>query len=724
MEVSREDYEKLIKEIERHNLLYYEKASPEITDLEFDALLRRLKKIEELHPEWVDSKSPTARVGGKPSEGFTQKKHSQPMLSLDNSYSPGEVANAVIRMKKLIPDEKIQFVIEPKIDGVSIALRYEHGRLVSALTRGDGSVGDEVLENVLTIPEVERTLDLDWPVLELRGEIYMTHEEFRRLNNEREAQGEALFANPRNCAAGTLKQLDPAQVAERRLNILLYGHGLMDACNRHNAPSNQIELYYLIKKLHLPTHEKIWLTDDPQDIPRQLEEIDNYRKKLPYDTDGAVIKVNDFSQRERLGNTAKAPRWAIAYKFAPEQATTVLRDITVQVGRTGVLTPVAELTPVRLSGTTVSRATLHNQDEITRKDIRIGDTVVIEKAGEIIPAVVKVVKKLRPSGAEPFDISAHIGGKCPVCGTAVIRDAGGVAWRCPNPQCPAQTTRRLLFLAQRDALDLSGLGLSLADKLVEDGLVKDPLDIFTIPLKTFAQINLGTDEQPRVYGEKNAAKLCEAIARAKTAEFHRWILALAIPEIGVTTARDLADFHENFRQLASSQILSDVVAFHNPDTPETARRVAAYRLLECGFAKKGKSKAITTLVGPSAAASVLDYFSHGAGASQLPRFELLGIAPTPSQKFATKQLHGDAENGQSHSQFSGKNVVITGTLSKPRSHFEKIIHDLGGRTSSSVSANTDYLLCGEEPGSKLEKAQKLGIPILDERTFTEMISSK
>jgi len=567
-------------------------------------------------------------------------------------------------------------------------------------------------------------LSLDWPVLELRGEIYMTREEFRRLNKEREALGETPFANPRNCAAGTLKLLDPMQVAERRLNILLYGHGLIDTGNAQTAPRNQIELHHLLKQLHLPTHEKIWLTDDPREIPRLLEEIDTYRKKLPYDTDGAVIKVNDFSQRERLGTTAKAPRWAIAYKFTPEQATTVLRDITVQVGRTGVLTPVAELTPVRLSGTTVSRATLHNQDEITRKDIRIGDTVVIEKAGEIIPAVVSVIKEQRPLDSVPFDICSHIGGRCPVCGTAVVKDTDGVAWRCPNPQCAAQTTRRLLFLAQRDALDLTGLGLSLADKLVEDGLVKDPLDIFTIPLKTLAQINLGTSEQPRVYGEKNAAKLCDALSRAKTADFHRWILALAIPEVGVTTARDLADFHENFHQLARSQILADVVAFHSPDTLDADRQMAAQRLLDCGFAKKGKSKAITTLVGPSAAASVLAYFTRGAGAAQLPRFEQLGITPTPSQKSAATLRQDDGAGSRSGGPFFGKTVVITGTLSRPRSHYEKIIHELGGRTSSSVSANTHYLLCGDQPGSKLDKAQKLGIPILDEKTFTEMTASQ
>jgi len=718
MEVSKEEYDNLVKELQRHNYLYYNKASPEITDQQFDDLLQRVKLIEQLHPEWIDPDSPTQRVGGKPHPGFLHKKHKVPMLSLENSYSVAELNSALHRILKLFPNEKVDFIIEPKIDGVSISLRYEDGKLVSALTRGDGLTGDEVIENVLTIPHLPKELPVDWPVLEFRGEIFMTHEEFRRLNAHRQQLGETPFANPRNCAAGTLKLLDPSQVAERRLDVIIYGHGEMIPHENHQKPRSQLELHEFILRLGLPSHEKIWLAHGLLQIPEILAELNDYRKKLPYDTDGAVIKVNDFHQRELLGTTAKAPRWAIAYKFAPEQATTVLRDITIQVGRTGVLTPVAELEPVKLAGTTVSRATLHNQDEISRKDIRIGDTVVVEKAGEIIPAIVRVIKELRPFGAAPFDLVEHIRGKCPVCGTNVIQNPGEVAWRCPNPQCPAQTTRRLLFLAQRDALDIRGLGLSLADKLVEEGLVRDPLDIFEIPLETFAQINLGTAGQPRLYGKKNASKLIESLHKARTADFYRWILALAIPEVGLSTARELADFHKDFSELAHSQILTDVITLNSKNATYQQQQAATERLLECGFAKKAKGNNITTLVGPSVATSVLNYFSSGAGKQQLDRFEQLGIRPNLSPKVIQRlQTH---QQQKPSTPLQGKNIVITGTLSKPRSYYEDLIHNLGGRASSSVSKNTDYLLCGSNPGTKLRKAQDLGIPVLDEETFLKM----
>ncbi len=719
---SYKEYQKLLAEIKRHNQLYYQEAAPEITDAEYDALLARIEEIEKNHPDWVSPGSPTRRVGGKPTEGFIQKPHSLPMLSLDNTYSPGEVAAFQARIGRLLPGECIDLVAEIKIDGVSVSLRYEGGHLVSALTRGDGLIGDEVIENIKTIPEVLKTIACDWPVLEFRGEVYMTFSEFQRLNSEREARGELAFANPRNCAAGTLKLLDPDEVALRRLHVILYSHGEIIPPQAGAAPQSQCQLIEMLRKLNLPTHEKIWHVKDFSNMSEMLSEMDVYRRNLPYATDGAVIKVDNFLQRERLGATAKAPRWAIAYKFAPEQASTILRNITIQVGRTGVLTPVAELEPVQLAGTTVSRATLHNQDEITRKDIRIGDTVLIEKAGEIIPAIVRVIRDARPQNTRPFDIFEHLSGKCPVCGTPIVKDKGGVAWRCPNPQCPAQTTRRLLFLAQRDALDLQGLGLALADKLVELNLVHDPLDVFTLSQETLANLNLGTAQEPRNYGAKNAAKLLASLQRARTAPLHRWILALAIPEIGNSTARDLADFHDSLHELANSRLLKDTVLFHNVAAELSEREFAASRLLAAGFGKRGKSKSLTTQIGPSAAARVLEYFNSGPGKHQLARISELGIAPHPLRKSSTTT--GIYTQQKTQGPLTGKTFVITGTLSRPRSEFEEIIRSAGGRTTNSVSAATDYLICGDNAGSKLDKARSLNVKILSEKDFFEMLNDQ
>lgn len=713
-EVTREQYERLISEIRKHDKLYYDEAAPIITDAEYDTLVAKAKQIEQLHPEWAVQNSPTRIIAERPTRGFAQRRHSQPMLSLDNTYSPGELVTFQQRLLRLLPGEQVLLVAEVKIDGVSISLRYEHGTLISALTRGDGLTGDEVIDNVKTIPDLPQLISSDWPVLELRGEVYMTRSEFQRLNSERIALGETPFANTRNCTAGTLKLLDSREVAKRRLHVVLYGHGQITPAPGSKAPTTQRELISLLRQLGLPTHSRIWQLKPSENPADLLGEIDSYRKTLPFDTDGAVFKVDDFFQREKLGATAKAPRWAIAYKFAPEQAVTKLRDITIQVGRTGVLTPVAELEPVQLAGTTVSRATLHNQDEITRKDIRIGDTVVIEKAGEIIPAVVRVFKEHRVEGLEPFDIYRHLDGKCPVCSTPITRDKNSVAWRCPNPQCAAQTTRRLLFLAQRDALDIQGLGLALADKLVDLKLVTDPLDLFTITHQQFAAINLGTEEEPRIYGEKNATKLVASLERARTSPLNRWILALAIPEVGAATAYELARFHETINELAHSKLLHDVLIIHDPHHTASEKERAITHLLERGFAKRGKSRTVTTIVGPSAARSVLDYFSRGPGKDQLKRLTELRIAPQPLTRNSTVE-------SSATDRLAGKTFVITGTLSKPRAHYEDLIRTAGGRVTSSVSSATDYLLCGNEPGSKLEKAKALKITILTEEDFQRLL---
>ena len=504
--------EQLRDEIRRHDRLYYEEAAPIISDREYDRLYKELVDLEAQFPDLATPDSPTQRVGGKPLKAFEQVPHLIPMLSLDNTYSEEEVKNFYARIQRLLPNEKIPVVIEPKVDGVAVSLIYENGRLRQAATRGDGTVGDDITQNIRTIRSVPERLRGAAPkLLEARGEVYMNKRGFEKLNEERRKAGLLLFANPRNAAAGSLKQLDPAIVAKRPLGVVLYGTGATEGVD----VDLHSEIFPLLKKLGLPATERWWVAKSVEEILEAIHELDGIRHKFAYQTDGAVVKVNSFAQRERLGFTAKSPRWAIAYKYEAERVETRLNDIVIQVGRTGILTPVAMLEPVLVSGSTVGRATLHNEDEIKRKDIRIGDTVVIEKAGEVIPAVVEVVKSKRPRNAKPFDFAKHIHGKCPVCGGPIRRDPQFVAWRCENLQCPAQTTRRVEFLAARSALDIESVGGIVADKLVESGLVREPLDLFELKTEQLAKLNLGTDEEPRVFGEKNAAKAIRAIERAR-----------------------------------------------------------------------------------------------------------------------------------------------------------------------------------------------------------------
>src|SRR5213083_754600 len=441
----------LREEVSKHDRLYYEEAAPVISDREYDRLYKELADLETQFPDLVTPDSPTQRVGGKPLKAFEQVAHLIPMLSLDNTYSEEEVKNFYTRIQRLLPNEKIPVVIEPKVDGVAVSLIYENGKLRQAATRGDGNVGDNITQNIRTIRSVPERLRGTAPkLLEVRGEVYMDKNGFEKLNDERRKAGLPLFANPRNAAAGSLKQLDPAIVAKRPLGILFYGTGAVEDVDLEKHS----ELFPLLEKFGLPTSERWWLADSFEEILNAIRELDKIRGDFAYQTDGAVVKVDAFAQRERLGFTAKSPRWAIAYKYAAERVETRLIDIIIQVGRTGILTPVAVLDPVVVSGSTVGRATLHNEDEIKRKDIRIGDTVVIEKAGEVIPAVVEVVKSQRPREAKTFDFFKHIHGKCPVCGGSIRRDPQFVAWRCENLQCPAQTTRRVEFFAARGALDI------------------------------------------------------------------------------------------------------------------------------------------------------------------------------------------------------------------------------------------------------------------------------
>jgi DNA ligase (NAD+) len=471
----------------------------------------------------------------------------------------------------------------------------------------------------------------------------------------------------------------------------------------------------LLKKMGLPHSERWWCAQSVDEVLEAIGELDHIRAKFAYQTDGAVVKVDSFAQRQRLGFTAKSPRWAIAYKYAAERVETKVHDITIQVGRTGILTPVAVLEPVLVSGSTVSRATLHNEDEIKRKDIRIGDTVVIEKAGEVIPAVVEVVKSRRARNAKPFHFFDHLHGKCPACGGPIRRDPEFVAWRCENLHCPAQTTRRVEFFAARGALDIESVGGIVADKLVERNLVREPLDLFQLKTDQLAKLNLGTDEAQRMFGEKNAKKAINAIERARSLPLSRWLFALAIPDVGKTTATQLARFHATIDDVAHSQLLRDVRAYHEADRVD--RDEIAERLIKAGFADRSKSKAekggIVTEVGPVIARSVLDFFASPFGRRVSDRMKQLGIAPKSEKVSARKAVE---------LPMAGKTFVLTGTLpSMTRDDATEKIEALGGHVTGSVSKKTDYVLAGAEPGSKFDKAKELGVPIISEAEFRRML---
>jgi DNA ligase (NAD+) len=704
----------LREEIRKHDRLYYDEAAPTISDREYDRLYKQLVDLETQFPDLVAPDSPTQRVGGKPLEAFAQIQHLAPMLSLDNTYSEEEVANFYKRITRLLPDEKIPVVIEPKVDGVAVSVMYENGRLKYAATRGDGFVGDDITQNVKTIRSVPHQLRGEPPdIFEVRGEAYLDKAGFEKLNKERKAAGLPLFANPRNAAAGSLKHLDPRVVAQRPLGIVFYGTGAVEGAD----VGLHSKIFQLFKELGLPTHEDWWLAESVDEILKRIRDLDQIRRDFPYQTDGAVIKVDAFEQRERLGFTAKSPRWAIAYKYAAERVETRLNDIIIQVGRTGILTPVAALEPVFVSGSTVGRATLHNEDEIKRKDIRIGDTVVIEKAGEVIPAVVEVVKAKRPRDAKRFDFVKHIQGRCPVCGGPIRRDPEFVAWRCENLHCPAQTTRRVEFFAARGALDIESIGGIVADKLVERGLVREPLDLFELKVKQLAKLNLGTEDSPRVFGEKNATKAVNAIERARTLPLSRWLYALAIPDVGKTTATQLARFHETIADVVNSHLLRDVLDYHRKREQKESAEETAERLIQAGFADRSKGKSakqgIVTEVGPVVAQSVLDFFTSPLGKKILRRMKELGIE-LRSEKVAAKKA--------AELPLGGKTFVLTGTLpSMTREEATDKIEALGGHVTGSVSKKTDYVLAGTEPGSKFDKAKELGVRIIDEAEFRKML---
>jgi DNA ligase (NAD+) len=708
----------LCRQLEHHNRLYYSKATPEISDAEYDRLFRELEELERKHPELHDPDSPTLRVGGEPIEGFEKVRHLVPMLSIDDVFeltpealekSPGTRAEKELiefyqRVRKGLGHDDVAVTVEPKIDGVAVSLVYRNGKLDYAATRGDGSTGDDITHNVRTIRSIPMELARAKassipPLLEVRGEIFMPNEAFAAMNAERDEEGLPTFANPRNATAGTLKQLDPKIAAKRPLAFLTHGIGAYEG----PILETEHDFHSLLDALGIPRNQPVIDAHDLESTLEAVGQINTLRHELDYGTDGAVVKVLKRSEREKLGFTSRAPRWAAAYKFIPEQKETTLTDITIQVGRTGVLTPVAELKPVLISGSTVSRATLHNQDEITKKDIRIGDTVLIEKAGEIIPAVVKVIR--HHGHSQPFSLFDHVHGRCPSCGGPISQEEGFVAWRCTNFQCPAQAVTRISHFSSRKALDIEGVGETVAEALVRHGHCKTPLDLFELDESTLANFNLGTDEAPRRFGEKNAAKVISALEDAKNKPLHRWIYAMGIRHVGESAAKELSRLHADLNELADSPILHELLADTRIDAKKKNEKLAEY--------------AITGDVGPAVAQSMVEFFESDAGRFALKRLGKLGINPK-SGNFLPIAAKADI----SKMPFAGLTFVITGTLSMDRDDMKAFIEEKGGKVSGSVSAKTSYLVAGEGGGSKRDKAETLGVNIISEDELQELIATK
>lgn len=651
---------KLRHEIERHNRLYYIENQPEISDYEYDQLLEELIGIEKAYPDLVTPDSPTRRVGGAPLQGFQAVRHSIPMLSLGNTYSQEELREFAARTERFLKGEPSQFVAELKIDGVAISLRYENGLLVQGATRGDGTTGDDVTANLRTIRSIPLRIPEIRRAIEVRGEVYMTRSGFERVNRERLAEEEEPFANPRNAAAGSLKLLDSKLTAKRPLEVFIYDLADMESglTLHHQKLSRLSELGFRVN----PHHR---LCRGIDEVIGYCDEWADKRGTLDYDTDGVVIKVDAVSQQERLGFTAKSPRWAISYKFPAIQATTVLEEIRLQVGRTGTITPVAVLKPVTLSGSTVSRATLHNEDDIRRKDIRVGDTVLIEKGGEIIPKVVKVVTGRRTGKEKPFRMPSA----CPVCGEKIERPEDEAAWRCVNPFCPAQLQRTIEHFVSRGAMDIEGMGEALIEQLVSKKIVRDYADIYDLKKEDLMALER--------MGEKSSDNLLAAVLQSRERPLSRVIFALGIRHVGSKTAEILAQRYPGLEELGQSSL---------EDLEEIGE------------------------IGPRIAASIRDFFGSEKNREVIQRLARAGV---------TVREERPADRGPL--PLAGKRFVFTGELSIPRHEAEEKVKALGGVLSASVSKNTAYVVVGESPGSKYKKARELGVQCLDEKGFMELL---
>ena len=655
--------EQLRSEIRKHEHLYYVRSQPVISDRQYDKLFAELKALEKDNPELVTSDSPTQRVSGQPLEGFTTVRHAVPMLSMDNTYNPDELRAFDERVGRQLGGSDYDYVVELKIDGLAISLRYEQGVLVTAATRGNGEVGDDVTANVRTIKAVPLKL-LDGgkvpAVLEVRGEVYMPASAFAELNRLRAEAAEPAFANPRNAAAGSLKLLDARTTASRNLSFFAYATGELS----EPLGENHYQSLQKLKELALPVNPNIQKAEDINEVIDICLGWSEKRLGLDYQIDGMVIKVDRFDQRDILGATGRAPRWCISYKFAAEQAETVVESIDVQVGKSGILTPVANLKPVQLAGTTVKRATLHNFEELNRLDVRCGDAVVIEKAGEIIPQVVEVKMDLRPRGTEPFEIPTE----CPNCGSAVAKDTDGVYVRCVNRDCPGRLKERLKYFAGRGQMDIENLGSALIEQLVEAGLVKNFADLYKLEAEQLAELER--------MAEKSASNVTEALEASKTRPLWRLVAALGIRHIGGQSAQILAKHFGSLDALASAEL-------------EVLKKI--YQ------------------IGPTMAESVYEYFRDPKNRSVLDEMMACGIKPERPEKRRTDKL-------------AGKTFVVTGTLEKfSRRQAEEAIRQAGAKASSSVSKKTDFVLAGENAGSKLDKAKKLGVKVINETEFMEMI---
>ncbi|QHI69966.1 NAD-dependent DNA ligase LigA [Tichowtungia aerotolerans] len=654
---AQKEIEKLRADIERHNRLYYVEAAPEISDREFDLMLRRLTDLEKQFPELTDPNSPTQRVGGQPIKGFRNAPHAIPMMSLDNLFTREEVEAYAAKHGG-------PFILEPKIDGISISVRYEHGRFAQALTRGDGERGDDVSSNLKTIRSLPLRLNTDHPpaVFEVRGEVYMTRTGFAELNEQRQEAGLTTFANPRNACAGSMKLLDPREVAKRPLDIVFYATGALDGIDF----ATHSELLATLKQFGFRTAPFAPTCETGSELWKQIDRLDQMREEFEYEIDGAVIKINDRSRYADLGGTAKFPHWATAYKYPPEQAETTLREITIQIGRTGVLTPVAELEPVQLAGTVVKRATLHNEDEIRRKDIRVGDRVIVEKAGEIIPAIVRVCKRKRTGIEQPFNMHAA----CEELGINPVKKEGEVAWRIDDLHHPAMLKRWLTHYASRNGMDIDGLGESIVELLVDADLVKSPADLYH--LKTPQLLCL------EGFKEKKAANLITGIEASKSRPFDRILFALGIRHVGAGSARVLAQNFPNIGKLMDADV----------QTLEGIRDI-----------------------GPIVGKSIVDFFQTPENRELVERLQAAGVNFEQTAKGGSDEL-------------AGLTFVLTGTMeSMSRDEAGEEIRKRGGSVTSSVSKNTDYVVAGAKAGSKRTKAEALGVKVLDETAFLAIIGS-
>jgi DNA ligase (NAD+) len=668
----KREIEKLREEIRHHDYCYYVLNQPEVSDKEYDVLMKRLEKLEREYPQFITPDSPTQRVSGEPVQEFRHIRHRRSMFSLDNTYSIEELKDWDIRVRKGLPREEIEYVAELKIDGTSASLTYKEGKFTLGATRGDGEVGEDITANLRTIKSIPLRLKIPsgrpkprYPIpklLEVRGEVYMEQSDFKRLNEERKNKGEIIFANPRNAASGSLKLLDPKITALRKLNCFIHSLGVVEGIKTF---STQWEFLDVIKEFGLRVNPHIRLCRNINEVTNFCQEWEKRRKELPYEVDGAVIKVNSLAQQKRLGSTLKSPRWAVAYKFAAHQATTNLKNIIVQVGRTGVLTPVAELEPVECGGVVISRATLHNFDEIKRLDVRIGDRVILERAGEVIPKIVKVVKTLRKGKERTFQIP-H---RCPVCSAEITKEKEEeVAYRCVNPSCPAQLERGLIHFAGRSAMDIEGMGESVIAQLINSKKVQKFSDIYFLTRKDFLELEL--------FKEKKAQNLIKAIEKSKQQSLSRLIFGLGIRQVGEKAARILASKFGSLERL------------------KEAKKEDLEKIYE---------------IGPVMAEQIVRFFRQPATRQLIAALKKAGVNMIEVKERRSQPL-------------KGKNFAFTGELSEyTRKEAESEVRKRGAETSLSVSKKTDFVVVGTNPGSKFDRAKKLGVKVINEAEFKKMI---